>query len=84
VHIEDPNLPVKRALELLDKQNANLATKDWIITRGSESRDATSTHFAALIREQSLQAIKALNYRPYCGLDQARISVPGKERRTYE
>jgi hypothetical protein len=81
VHVEDPKMSVKRALDLLDRQNKGLASSGWIVVRGSESRDATSTHFAALIGDRPLKELKALNFKPYCGLGQATIKLPAKARR---
>jgi hypothetical protein len=49
VHVEDPGMTAKDALELLDRQNKDLASHEWDAVRGSRSRDATSTHTAALI-----------------------------------
>lgn len=49
---------------------------DWVIAKGSESRDATSTHFAALVGDGALRALKALNFKPYCGLGQATVRLP--------
>ena len=81
VHVEDPRMPVKEAIELLDRQNEGLQAADWVVARGSESRDATSTHFAALIGEGALSALKALNFKLFCGLSQATIRLPGGDRR---
>jgi hypothetical protein len=81
VHVEDPKLSVKQILGLLDRQNEGLTSGEWIVVRGSESRDATSAHFAALIGDQSLEGLKALNFKPYCGLGQASIKLPAKARR---
>jgi hypothetical protein len=68
VHMEDPEMSVKVKLELLDRQNKGLASSEWIIVRGSESRNATSAHFAALIDDRPLEELKALNFKPYCRL----------------
>jgi hypothetical protein len=48
VHVEEPEMTAKEALEL-GRQNKNLASHEWFVMRGSDSRDATSAHFAALI-----------------------------------
>ena len=64
VHMEDPKMSVKKTLDLLDRQNKGLASSGWIVVRGSESRDATSTHFAALIGDRPLEELKALNFKP--------------------
>ncbi|XP_077270928.1 uncharacterized protein LOC143902091 [Temnothorax americanus] len=61
--------------------NKGLQAADWVVARGSESRDATSTHFAALIGEGTLSALKALNFKPFCGLSQATVRLPGGDRR---
>lgn len=81
VHVEEPDLSVKEALELLDRQNAGLAPEDWVVSGGSESRDALSTHFACLVTAQSLEALKACNYRPYCGSTRATVKLLEKEHR---
>ncbi|XP_071572498.1 uncharacterized protein [Temnothorax nylanderi] len=80
VHVEDPKMPVKEAIELLDRQNKGLQAANWVVARGSESRDAASTHFAALIGEGALRALKALNFKPFCGLGQATVKLPGGDR----
>ena len=77
--IEDPEMTVKESLKLPDKQNECLATNEWVITRGTDSRDAMSSHFAALISDEPLEALKALNFQPYCGLGWATIRLSGKE-----
>ena len=81
VHVADPKITAKEALQLLDIQNEGLASDEWVIVRGSESRDAASSHFAALIGDGPLEALKALNFKPYCGLGQATIRVAGKRRK---
>jgi hypothetical protein len=43
VHVEDPEMNVKESLELLDKHNEGLDNDESVITRGSKSRDATSS-----------------------------------------
>jgi hypothetical protein len=81
VHVEDPKMSVKETLDLLDRQNKGLASSGWIVVRGSKSRDTTNTHFAALIGDRPLQELKALNFKPYCGLGLATIKLPAKARR---
>lgn len=51
-----------------------------MVARGSESKDAKSVHFSALIWEGSLRALKAFNFKLYCGLGQATIRLPGRDR----
>jgi hypothetical protein len=51
---------------------------------GSESRDATSAHFAALIGDRPLEELKALNFKPYFGQGRATIKFPAKVRRGSE
>jgi len=46
IHVEEPDLSAEEALRLLGRQNTGLTTGDWIVTRGSVSRDVTSTHVA--------------------------------------
>jgi len=79
VHVEEPDVSAEEALRLLGKQNMGLATNDWIVIKGSESRDATSTHFACLIGDPSLEALKACNFRPFCGLGRATVRLLEKE-----
>jgi ligand-binding sensor protein len=77
-------MSVKETLEPLDRQKKGLATSEWIVVRGSESRDATSTHLAALIGDRPLEELKALNFKPYCGLGRATIKLPAKPRKGSE
>jgi len=49
VHNGKPEMTVKESLELLDRQSESLATGKWVIVMGSNSRDAMSSHFTALI-----------------------------------
>jgi len=79
VHVEKPDLSAEEALRLLGRQNAGLATGDWIVTRGSVSMDATSTHFACLIGDQSLDALKSCNFRPSCSLGWASVRLLERE-----
>jgi hypothetical protein len=65
--LEDPEMSVKETLELLDRQNKGLATSEWIVVRGSDSRDVTSAHFAAWIGDRPLEELKVLSFKPYCG-----------------
>jgi hypothetical protein len=84
VHVEDPEISVKETLEPLDRQNKGLASSEWIVVRSSERRDATSAHFAALIGDRPLEELKALNFKPYCGLGRATIKLPVKARKGSE
>ena len=70
-----------RALELLERQNKDLVSHEWVIMRVSESRDATSADSAALIGNRPLEALKALNFKPYCRLSRATIKLPIKSRK---
>lgn len=81
VHVEEPDVSAEEVLRLLCKQNADLATSDWIVIRGSKSRDATNTHFACLVRDSSLEALKACNFRPFCGLGRATVKLLEKEHK---
>jgi hypothetical protein len=78
VHVEDPEMSVKETLELLDRQNKGLASSEWIVVTGGESRDAKSAHFAALIGDRPLEKLKALNFKPYCNIKIARQSTQGE------
>lgn len=48
--------------------------------KGSDSRDAKSSHFVALIGDQPLKTLKALTLKPYRGLSRATATLPTKER----
>ena len=65
MHVENPEMSVKETLELLDRQNKGLASNEWVIVRGSKNRDATSSHFAALIGNRRMEALKTLSFKPY-------------------
>lgn len=81
VHVEEPDLTAQEALKLLDRQNTGLAASEWVVTRGSESRDATSSHFACLVGDSSLEALKTCGLKPFCGLGRATVKVLGRERK---
>lgn len=42
-HTENPDLPVKKMLELFDRQNTNLGIENWVVVSDSASRDVNST-----------------------------------------
>lgn len=79
VHVEEPDVSAEEALRLLCKQNAGLATSDWIVIRESKSKNATNTHFICLVRDPSLEALKTCNFRPFCGLGRAIVKLLEKE-----
>jgi hypothetical protein len=56
---------VEEFLELLGIQNEGLNTDEWVIARKGESRDVTSSHFAALIGDGPLDVLEVLNFKPY-------------------
>ena len=66
--MKDPEMTAKEAFELLDRQNKGLVSHEWVFVRDRESRNATNSHFAALISDQQLEALKALNFKIYCKL----------------
>ena len=74
-------MTAQETLKLLDRQNTDLAASEWVVTRGSESRDATSSHFACLVGDSSLDALKACGLKPFCGLGRATVKVLDKERK---
>jgi len=43
-------------------------------------RDAKSAHFAALVSDSSLEALKACGSKPFCGLGRATVKLLEKER----
>lgn len=65
MHVEKPDLTAEESNRLLDRQNAGLASGEWLVVRGSESRDAKSSHYAALIPGRSLNVLKACSLRPH-------------------
>jgi hypothetical protein len=79
VHVEDPDMTVKESLVLLDRQNEGLDTDDWVIARGSKSRDAANSHFTALIGDGPLEVLKAVSFKPYLGLGWETIMLSGKK-----
>lgn len=81
VHVEEPDIEIEEALKLLNRQNIGLATGDWVVTRKSLSRDATSAHFSCLIGDSALEALKLRGFRPFCGLGRATIKVFDRDRR---
>jgi hypothetical protein len=80
-HVEEPDVTTGKVLSLLGRQNDILATSDWVVIRGSESRDAKSAHFACLVVDRSLEVLKNLNFRPFCGLGRATVRVLGKDQK---
>lgn len=73
VHVNDSEITIKDVLFLLENQNEGLVTNDWIIF-GSENRDAKSP-FIVYFRDTSLEVLKALEFRPFCGLGRAVIKL---------
>ena len=67
MHVEDPEMSVKETLELPDRQNKGLASGEWVVVRGSESRDATSAHFATLMGDRLLEAQGPSTTSPIAG-----------------
>lgn len=72
VHVKE-DLDRKIILEYLSKQNKGLATHEWAIIEDSEYRDENGSHFDAFVRADSLNILKALDFKPYCGLERAVI-----------
>jgi len=81
VHVEEPDLTVEETIKLLDRQNTGLAAGEWVVIRGSASKDAKSAYFAALVGDASLEALKACGLKPSCRLGRASTRVLDKERR---
>ena len=78
VHVDDTEITVEEASELLPRQNKDMASHEWVTVRGSESKNAMSAHCAALIGDWPLEALKTLNFKPYCGLGRATVKLPTK------
>ena len=49
VNVKKPEMSAKETLELLDRQNKDLAFGEWVVVTGSDSTCATIAHFVALI-----------------------------------
>jgi len=62
VHVEEPDLVVEKTIKLLDRQNIDLNARGWVVLRESESRDAKSAHFAAMIDGASLEILKICEF----------------------
>jgi hypothetical protein len=43
--MEDLEITAEEALELLDTQSEGLVSREWVVVRGSDNRDAKSCHF---------------------------------------
>jgi hypothetical protein len=56
---------VEGFLELPGRQNEGSNTDEWVIARRDESRDVTSSHFAALIGDGPLDVLEVLSFNPY-------------------
>jgi len=50
---------------------------DWVVVKSSEKRDAKSTHFATLVKDETLRALETLEYKPFCGVSQATVRLIG-------
>ncbi|KYM93660.1 hypothetical protein ALC62_15739 [Cyphomyrmex costatus] len=81
VHVEELDMAGEEAIKLLDRQNAGLGTREWVVVRGSVSRDAKSAHFAALIGNRSLEVLKTCGFKPFCGLGRTTIRLLDIERK---
>ncbi|KYN07980.1 hypothetical protein ALC62_01045 [Cyphomyrmex costatus] len=81
VHVEESDLAVEEAIKLLDRQNTGLGAREWVVVRGSESRDAKSAHFAALIGDRSLEILRTCGFKPFCGLGRTTVRLLDKERK---
>jgi len=66
--MEEPDLTAEETIKLLDRRNTDLAAREWVVVRWSASKDAKSTHFAALVGDVSLEALKACRLKSFCGL----------------
>lgn len=75
VHVRDPKMSIKETLKFLDRQNKGLAASEWIVARGSESKNAASSPFFAFVGDRTLEVLKDLNFKPFCGLGQATVEV---------
>lgn len=81
VHVDEPDVTVEEAVTLLDKQNVGLAAGEWVVARESVSRDASCAHFACLVGDSSVEALKACNFRPFCGTGRATVRLHDKDRK---
>ncbi|KYM93748.1 hypothetical protein ALC62_15651 [Cyphomyrmex costatus] len=79
--VEESDLAVEETIKLLDRQHTGLRAREWIVVRGSASRDAKSAHFAALIGDRSLEVLRTCGFKPFCGLGRATVRLLDKERK---
>lgn len=79
VHVEEPGMSAEEALKLLDRQNKDLRAGEWVVAKGSESSGASSSHFACLIGDSSLEALRSCNFRPFCGTVRAVVKLVERE-----
>ena len=73
IHVDDLDQTAEESIKFLSRQNAGLDAGEWLVVKGSESGDAKSSHFAAMIPEQSLAVLRTCNFRPHCGLSRATV-----------
>lgn len=57
----------------MDRQNPGLNSKNWILVKGSEKKETTSSYFSAFVDVETMQALKSCNYRSRCGIWRATI-----------
>ncbi|XP_067212043.1 uncharacterized protein [Linepithema humile] len=79
VRVTDPEISADEVLKLFDRQNEGLGAKGWIVSKNSERRDALRTHFIASISNSSVEVLKALNFKPYCGVVRATVKLLREE-----
>lgn len=70
----------KDLLFFLERQNEGLVTDDWIFFPGNESRDVKN-RFVVYFGDTSLEVLKRLEFRPFCGLERAVIKLINKENK---
>jgi len=86
VHVEEADLTA--AVKLLDRQNTGLAAREWIVMRGSESRDAKCATLPLSAMQVNLkvnlnhldaEALKNCGFKPCCGLGRAAVKLLDKK-----
>lgn len=68
----------------MNRQNLGLNFKGWVIVEGSEKKESTSSHFAALVDDKAMQVLKACNFRPHCGDQRTAVKPLEKIRKEEE
>lgn len=77
IYVDDSTI-TKDLLYFLEKQNEGLITNDWIFF--PNSRDAKNRSIV-YFGDTSLEILKALEFRPFCGLERAVIKLTKENKK---